>query len=165
MVRQAWSAGIFDIRRCSNNRSVIASHAATRPCVAHVLRRNQSLISYINYTNLLYIFERKSLIYKISFYSASHKTLLSLSLSLSLSSSWSSSLVFCSHHLSQFLSLSYLSLLSISPYSSLYLSLFHGRLARCLKWRACDVGEAKERLENVLRRMWNNGRVGEWAVT
>ena len=27
---------------------------------------------------------------------------------------------------------------------------FHGRLARCIKWRACDVGEAKEGLENEL---------------
>ena len=41
----------------------------------------------------------------------------------------------------------------------------HGRLARWCKWRAYDVGEAKEGLENELWRMWSNGRVGEWAVT
>ena len=41
----------------------------------------------------------------------------------------------------------------------------HGRLARWIKWRACDVGEAKERLENELWRRWSNGRVGEWAAT
>ena len=40
----------------------------------------------------------------------------------------------------------------------------HGRLARWHKWRACDVGEAKEELENELWRRWSNGRVGEWAV-
>ena len=33
------------------------------------------------------------------------------------------------------------------------------------KWRACEVGEAKEGLENELWRRWNNGRIGEWAVT
>ena len=43
--------------------------------------------------------------------------------------------------------------------------LCHGRLARWLMWRACDVGEAKEGLENELWRSWSNGRVGEWAVT
>ena len=42
---------------------------------------------------------------------------------------------------------------------------FHGRLARWIKWRACDVGEAKEGLENKLWRRWSNGRVWEWAVT
>ena len=41
----------------------------------------------------------------------------------------------------------------------------HGRHARWRKWRACDVGEAKEGLENELWRRWSNGRVGEWAVT
>ena len=41
----------------------------------------------------------------------------------------------------------------------------HGRLARWVKRRACDVGEAKEGLENELWRRWNNGRVGEWDVT
>ena len=41
----------------------------------------------------------------------------------------------------------------------------HGRLARWIKWRACDVGEAKEGLEDVLWRRWSNGRVGEWAAT
>ena len=40
----------------------------------------------------------------------------------------------------------------------------HGRLARWRKWRACDVGEAKERLENELWRRWSNERVGEWAL-
>ena len=41
----------------------------------------------------------------------------------------------------------------------------HGWLARWIKWRDCDVGEAKEELENELWRRWSNGRVGEWAVT
>ena len=41
----------------------------------------------------------------------------------------------------------------------------HGRLARWIKWRVCDVGEAKEGLENELWRRWSNGRVGERAVT
>ena len=41
----------------------------------------------------------------------------------------------------------------------------HGRLSRWRKWRTSDVGEAKEGLENELRRRWSNGRVGEWAVT
>ena len=41
----------------------------------------------------------------------------------------------------------------------------HGRLARWIKWRACDVGEAKEGLENELWRRWSNGRIGEWAET
>ena len=36
----------------------------------------------------------------------------------------------------------------------------HGRLAR---WRACDVREAKEGLENELWCRWSNGRVGEWS--
>ena len=40
-----------------------------------------------------------------------------------------------------------------------------GRLARWIKWRACDVGEAKEGLENELWRRWSNKRVGEWTVT
>ena len=38
------------------------------------------------------------------------------------------------------------------------------RLARRIKWTACDA-EAKEGLENELWRRWSNGRVGEWAVT
>ena len=33
------------------------------------------------------------------------------------------------------------------------------------KWKYCDLGEAKEGLENELWRRWSNGRVGEWAVT
>ena len=41
----------------------------------------------------------------------------------------------------------------------------HGRLVRWHKWRASDVGEAKEGLEYELCRRWSNGRVGEWAVT
>ena len=41
----------------------------------------------------------------------------------------------------------------------------YGRLARWIKWRACDVGEAKEGLENELWHTWSNGWVGEWAVT
>ena len=45
------------------------------------------------------------------------------------------------------------------------LSFYHGRLARWIKWRACNVGEAKEGLENELWRRWSNGRFGEWAVT
>ena len=32
----------------------------------------------------------------------------------------------------------------------------HGRLARWIKWRACDVGEAKEGLENELWRRWSS---------
>ena len=34
--------------------------------------------------------------------------------------------------------------------------LIHGRLA--IKWRACDIGEAKEALENELWHSWSNGR-------
>ena len=45
----------------------------------------------------------------------------------------------------------------ISPHSSH--SFRHGRLARWIKSRACDVGEAKEGLENELWRRWSNGRV------
>ena len=41
----------------------------------------------------------------------------------------------------------------------------HGRLARWRKWRAFDVGEAKEVLEIELWHRWINGRVAEWAVT
>ena len=41
---------------------------------------------------------------------------------------------------------------------------YHGRLARWSKWRACDVGDAKEGLENELWRRWSNGRVREWAM-
>ena len=33
---------------------------------------------------------------------------------------------------------------------------FYGRLARWRKWRTCDVGEAKEGLENELWRRWSN---------
>ena len=44
-------------------------------------------------------------------------------------------------------------------------SVSHGRLAKWIKWRACDVGEAKERLEIELWRRRSNGRVGEWAVS
>ena len=40
----------------------------------------------------------------------------------------------------------------------------HGRLARLRKWRAYDVGEAKEGLENELWRKWSNGRVGKLAM-
>ena len=38
----------------------------------------------------------------------------------------------------------------------------HGRLARWRKWRACDVVEAKEGLENELWSRWSVGRVEEW---
>ena len=41
----------------------------------------------------------------------------------------------------------------------------HGRLARWIKWRACDVGEAKEGLENELWHRWSSRMVGERAVT
>ena len=34
-----------------------------------------------------------------------------------------------------------------------------------VKWRAYDIGEAKEWLENKLWRRWSNGRIGEWTVT
>ena len=40
----------------------------------------------------------------------------------------------------------------------------HGRLARWIKWRTCDVREPKVGLENELWRRWSNRRVGEWAV-
>ena len=40
----------------------------------------------------------------------------------------------------------------------------HGRLARWRDWKSCDLGEAKEGLENELWRRWSNGRVEEWAV-
>ena len=33
------------------------------------------------------------------------------------------------------------------------------------RYESCDVGEAKEGLENELWRRWINGRAGEWAVT
>ena len=60
--------------------------------------------------------------------------------------------------------------LKISLLSPLYFLLFkikcslHGRLASWRKWRACDVGEAKEGLKNEVWRCWSNGRVGEWAL-
>ena len=41
----------------------------------------------------------------------------------------------------------------------------HERLSTWCKWRACDVEEAKEGLQNKLWRRWSNGRVGEWPVT
>ena len=47
--------------------------------------------------------------------------------------------------------------------ASLASSKRHGRLARWIKWRACDVGEVKEGLENELWRRWSNGRIEEWA--
>ena len=40
-----------------------------------------------------------------------------------------------------------------------------GWLARWRKWRASDVGEAKEGLENELWRRWSNGRVGAHSPT
>ena len=40
----------------------------------------------------------------------------------------------------------------------------HGQLARWRKWRACNIGEAKEGLENKLWCRWSNKRVGEWAL-
>ena len=42
--------------------------------------------------------------------------------------------------------------------------IIHGRLARWIKWRACDVGEAKEGLENELWCRRSNGKVGEWVL-
>ena len=41
----------------------------------------------------------------------------------------------------------------------IYKSFQHGRLARWRKGRACDIGEAKEVLENEPRRRWSNGRI------
>ena len=41
----------------------------------------------------------------------------------------------------------------------------HGQLPRWCKWRACDIGQAKEGLENELWHRWSNRRVGEWAVS
>ena len=38
-----------------------------------------------------------------------------------------------------------------------------GRLARWIKWKACDVGEAKEGIENELWCRWSNGKIGEWS--
>ena len=40
---------------------------------------------------------------------------------------------------------------------TVYYIMIHGRLARWRKWRACDVGEAKEGLESELWRWWSNG--------
>ena len=37
------------------------------------------------------------------------------------------------------------------------------RLARWRKWKSCDVGEAKEGLENELWRRGSDGKLGEWA--
>ena len=39
----------------------------------------------------------------------------------------------------------------------------HGRLARWIKWRACDVGEAKEGLENELCHRWSNGEQSSFS--
>ena len=39
----------------------------------------------------------------------------------------------------------------------------HGRLAKWIKWRACDVGESKEGFENELWRRGSDGKFGEWA--
>ena len=36
---------------------------------------------------------------------------------------------------------------------------YHGRLVRWRKWRACDVGEAKEGFENELWRRWSDGKL------
>ena len=44
-------------------------------------------------------------------------------------------------------------------------ALCHRRLARWRMWRACDVGKAKEGLENELWRRWSGGNVGEWALS
>ena len=41
----------------------------------------------------------------------------------------------------------------------------HGRLARWRTWSACDVGEAKEGLENDLWRRWSDGKVWEWTFS
>ena len=54
---------------------------------------------------------------------------------------------------------------SAALYPLLYWLHYHGWLTRWIKWGACDVGEAKEGLENELWHRWSNGRVGEWAVT
>ena len=40
----------------------------------------------------------------------------------------------------------------------------HGQLARWRKWRACVVGQVKERLVNELWRRWSDRKVGEWAL-
>ena len=39
----------------------------------------------------------------------------------------------------------------------------HGQLSRWIKWRTCDIGEAKEGLKNELWCKWSNRRVGEWS--
>ena len=50
-----------------------------------------------------------------------------------------------------------------NTYSTFMWCSAHKRLARWIKRRACDVGEAKEGLKNELWRRWINGRVGEWT--
>ena len=62
-------------------------------------------------------------------------------------------------------STSYSTLYRYSSHTYCGLPKRHGRFARWRKWKSCDVGQAKERLENELWRRWSNGRVGEWAVT
>ena len=44
-----------------------------------------------------------------------------------------------------------------------YMLLIHGRLSRWRKWKSCDIGQAKEGLENELWRKWSDGKFGEWA--
>ena len=41
----------------------------------------------------------------------------------------------------------------------------HGQLARWRKWKSCDVGAAKEGLENELWRRWSDWKFGEWATS
>ena len=52
---------------------------------------------------------------------------------------------------------------SNSVFDFIVIDMIHGQHTRWRKWRACDIGEAKERLENELRRRWSDRKVGEWA--
>ena len=54
---------------------------------------------------------------------------------------------------------------SVGPDGTYEYRLRHGQLARWIKWRTCDVTEAKEGLENELWRRWSNGRVGKWTCS
>ena len=49
---------------------------------------------------------------------------------------------------------------SIGPDGTYGYRLHHGQLARCIKGRTCDVGEAEEGMENELWHRWSNRRVG-----
>ena len=50
------------------------------------------------------------------------------------------------------------------PWCKVYTSSCHGLLARWVKWRACDVGEAKEGLENELWCRWSDSSFSNPSV-